>query len=177
MTPTDGDVIARVLEGDVDAYGILVDRYQGRFARFATRMLGSREDAEEAMQDAFFRAYQALGRYRDRERFDSWLYRILVNRCRSMLAKRNRRLSLDRETAEDPAPPPDTELDERDHATRLVHELPEEQREVFLLRFVDDLSYEEIAAITGVGVSALKMRIKRGIDRLRQLLAEDPSDG
>ena len=177
MTPTDRAVIARVLEGDVDAYGILVDRYQGRFARFATRMLGSREDAEEAMQDAFLRAYQALGRYHDRERFDSWLYRILVNRCRSILAKRRRRVSLDRAIAEDPAPPPDTELVERDHATSLVRELPEEQREVFLLRFVDDLSYEAIAAITGVGVSALRMRVKRGLERLRQLLPEEPGDG
>ena len=176
MTPTDRDVIARVLEGDVDAYGILVDRYQGRFARFATRMLGSREDAEEAMQDAFLRAYQALGRYRDRERFDSWLYRILVNRCRSILAKRRRRVALDRAVDEDPAPPPDTELVERDHAARLVHRLPEEQREVFLLHFVDDLSYEEIAAITGVGASALRMRVKRGLDQLRRLL-EERGDG
>lgn len=172
MTPSDGDVIARVLAGDVTAFGILVDRYQGRFARFATRMLGTREDAEEALQDAFLRAYRALGRYQDRERFASWFYRILVNRCRSALARRRPRDVTDDAAAESHGPAPDRALIERDQAAWLLDRLPAEQREVFLLHYVEELSYEEIAVITGVRVSALKMRIKRGLARLRQLVGE-----
>jgi RNA polymerase sigma-70 factor, ECF subfamily len=172
VTPSDGDVIARVLAGDVDAFGILVDRYQGRFTRFATRMLGTREDAEEALQDAFLRAYRALGRYQDRERFASWFYRILVNRCRSALTRRPPTDATDDAAAEPHGPAPDADLIERDQAAWLLDRLPAEQREVFLLHYVEELSYAEIAVITGVRVSALKMRIKRGLARLRQFLGE-----
>ena len=173
MTPTAGEVIARVLAGDVDAYGIIVDRYQDRFARFANRMLGNREDAEEALQDAFLRAYRALGRYQDRERFASWFYRILVNRCRSILARRaSGSEPLDAAAPIRDAPPFDGGLAARDHAAWLVGRLPADQREIVLLRYMEDLSYEEIAAITGLGVSALKMRVQRGLARLRDLLGE-----
>ena len=97
-------MIARVLSGDVDAFGIIVDRYSGRFARFATRMLGSHEDGEEALQDSFLRAYRALGTYRDREQFASWFYRILVNRCRSRLAQRRRRDAVEERLGDHDAP-------------------------------------------------------------------------
>ncbi len=171
MTPTDGDVIARVLAGDVDAYGIIVERYHGRFARFATRMLGSAEDAEEALQDAFLRAYRALGAYRDRERFASWFYRILVNRCRSRLVQRRRQHAVERPLAGHDGAVTDADVAAPEHTAWLLSQLPPEQREVFLLHYVEDLSYEDIALITGMGVSALKMRVKRGLERLRQLLA------
>ena len=172
MTPTDRDVIARVLAGDVDAYGIIVDRYSGRFARFATRMLGSREDAEEALQDSFLRAYRALGAYRDRERFASWFYRILVNRCRSRLAQRRRQRAVAEPIADHDGPTGVEGGAAREQADWILSRLPADQRELFLLRYVEDLSYEDMAAITGVGVSALKMRVKRGLEQLRQLLRE-----
>jgi RNA polymerase sigma-70 factor, ECF subfamily len=176
VTPTDADVIARVLAGDIDAYGILVDRYHRRFARFATRMLGSQEDAEEALQDSFLRAYRGLARYQDRERFASWLYRILVNRCRSMLARRRSQETRPTITVDEDEPPADAELVQTDHANWILGNLPAEQREVFLLRYVEDLSFEEISAITGVGLSALKMRVKRGLERLRNVVQENGDD-
>jgi RNA polymerase sigma-70 factor (ECF subfamily) len=166
-------VVARVLGGDVDAYGILVERYERRFARFATRMLGSREDGEEALQDAFLRAYRALGRYHDRERFGPWFYKILVNRCRSMLSQRQRRGALER--AVSPLDPEAGVVDGDgggDDPGWLLRGLPLEQREVFLLRYVEDLSFEEIATLTGLRVSALKMRVKRGLERLREIHKE-----
>ncbi|PYP56763.1 MAG: hypothetical protein DMD40_09975 [Gemmatimonadetes bacterium] len=171
VTPTDGEVIGRVLAGDVAAYAIIVDRYHARFARFATRLLGSQEDAEEALQDAFLRAYRGLGRYQDRERFASWLYRILVNRCRSMQARfaRRSRSVPDFESGGRVAAD-DIRLAGREEAIWLIGQLPLEQREVFLLRFVEDMSYEDIAGLTGLGMSAIKMRVSRGLDRLRELL-------
>ena len=170
VTPTDAEVIARVLAGDVDAYGLIVARYQERFFRFARRMLGSHEDAEEAVQDAFLRAYRALGRYEDRERFASWFYRILVNRCRSILARRFPMEPLETAPPARAEAPVDAAFVERDQAAWLLRALPSDQREVFLLRYVEDMSYEEMADITGLGVSALKMRVKRGLEHLRDRL-------
>src|SRR5215210_8389420 len=87
----DAELVRRVLAGNVDAYAALVARYRDRYARYAVHMLGSREDAEEALQDAFVRAYRSLARCEDPERFGSWLFRILVNRCRTAGARRVRR--------------------------------------------------------------------------------------
>src|SRR5580765_6829273 len=83
--------VRRVLAGDVDAYTKLVDRYYERCARFAIRMLGNRDDAEDALQATFLRAYRSLGKYQERDKFSAWLYRILVNQCRSIAARRTHR--------------------------------------------------------------------------------------
>jgi RNA polymerase sigma-70 factor (ECF subfamily) len=175
----DGALVRRVLDGDVDAYAILVTRYRDRFARYALHMLGNREDAEEALQDALVRAWRALGRCRDPDRFDAWLFRILANRCRTHGARRRRyeatfvrdeqvlRLAPhDGTAAMQGGPGWDDAVD------RALALLEPEQREAFLLKYVDELSYDEMAELTGVGVSALKMRVKRAADRLRGLLEE-----
>src|SRR3954464_7225999 len=91
MESSDAALVSRVLHGEVNAYAILVQRYRDRYARYAFHMLGNREDAEEALQDAFTRAYRSLARCEDPERFGAWLFRILVNRCRTMGARRGRR--------------------------------------------------------------------------------------
>src|SRR3954447_4876345 len=91
MESSDAALVARVLHGEVNAYSALVSRYRDKYARYAVHMLGNREDAEEALQDAFTRAYRSLARYEDPERFGAWLFRILVNRCRTSGARRGRR--------------------------------------------------------------------------------------
>jgi RNA polymerase sigma-70 factor, ECF subfamily len=173
---TDAALVRRVLDGDVEAYGLLVTRYRDRYARFAVRMLGSREDAEEALQDSFVRAYRSLARCDDHGRFGSWLFRILVNRCRTAGARRTRRErtvvhdemalldAADQRPAADPA--------WREEIDRALARLDPGQREAFLLKHVEELSYEEMSELTGVGVSALKMRVKRACDRLREMLQE-----
>ncbi|MBI1723180.1 MAG: RNA polymerase sigma factor [Gemmatimonadetes bacterium] len=174
--PDDAAIVRRVLGGDVDAYAGLVARYRDRFARFAVHMLGDREDAEEALQDAFVRAYRSLAACRDPSRFGSWLFRILVNRCRTREALRRRRtrtfvrdeLALERAGA--------TPVDEggawREEIERALARLDPLYREAFLLKHVEELEYEEMARLTGARVSALKMRVKRACDRLRDLLQE-----
>jgi RNA polymerase sigma-70 factor, ECF subfamily len=175
---SDRAIIEQVLAGDVEAYSRLVDRYYDRCARIAVRILGNREDAEEALQDAFLRAFRALEDYEDRERFAAWLTRILVNQCRTMLARTRRREAVFLDV--DPR-----ELDlvidgsarlgawpELEHA---LAQLPLEQREAVVLKYADDLTYEEMARITGAGESALKMRVQRAFARLRTLLQEVPS--
>ena len=91
---SDRATIDQVLAGDVAAFARLVDHHYDRCARVALRILGNREDAEEVIQDAFLRAFRALASYEDRERFSAWLTRILVNQCRTMLARTHRRESV-----------------------------------------------------------------------------------
>src|SRR3954452_14326425 len=91
MDSSDAALVARVLHGEVNAYSALVSRYRDKYARYAVHMLGNREDAEEALQDAFTRAYRSLARCEDPERFGAWLFRILLNRCRTIGARRSRR--------------------------------------------------------------------------------------
>ena len=184
MTPTDAEVVHRVLAGEVDAYQILVDRYYDRYARYAVRMVGNREDAEEALQDAFLRAYHALGRYEERERFGGWLLRIVVNECRSAATRGRRRehrfpdvdeaawTAAEAAASESPADATDR-LALREELSRALAVLPADQREALLLKYAEDMSYDEIAAATGAGTSALKMRVKRACERLQVLLRED----
>jgi RNA polymerase sigma-70 factor (ECF subfamily) len=165
-----------VLGGDVDAFSVLVHRYRDRYARYAFHMLGNREDAEEALQDAFTRAYRSLARCEDPERFGAWLFRILVNRCRTTGARRTRRsrtFVTDEGAllgASEDHPAEATAW--REEIDRALQRLRADQREAFLLKYVEDLGYDEMSQLTGVGVSALKMRVMRACDRLRELLSE-----
>jgi RNA polymerase sigma-70 factor (ECF subfamily) len=175
---SDRAIIEQVLGGDVEAYSRLVDRHYDRCARIAVRILGNREDAEEALQDAFLRAFRALEDYEDRERFAAWLTRILVNQCRTMLERTRRReavfLDVDPRALDLVADgsPRGGAWPELEHA---LAQLPLEQREAVVLKYADDLTYEEMARITGAGESALKMRVQRAFARLRALLQEVPS--
>ncbi len=173
---TDATIVAQVLGGDVEAYAILVERYRPRLSRYAVRMLGNREDAQEALQDAFIRAYRAIGRCDDPERFGSWLFSILVNRCRTAGARSTRRgrtfISDEVATRSAAEPHPAEQSAWREEIERALAQIDPDQREAFLLKHVEGLSYEEMADMTNVGVSALKMRVKRACDRLRGLLQE-----
>lgn len=177
---SDALIVRRVLDGDIEAFAILVARYSDRCARCAARIVGNREDAEEAVQDAFVRAYEALGDYRERDRFRAWLFRILVNQCRSVVARSARRELTFPDLDPDGAGSAPAEgsfavaeqLADRDRLERALERLVPGQREAVVLHLGEELTYDEMAAVTGVGVSALKMRVARGVARLRALLTE-----
>jgi len=172
---TDADLVRRAAAGGTRPFEMLVDRHYDRCLRFAWRQLGTRADAEEAVQDAFVRAHRALATCAP-ERFRPWLMSILVNRCRNYAA-RARRLAqrfapLDETGIEASAAAPEQRTDDFDGSAvaRAVAALSPALREVFLLRHVEELTYEEIAAMTGVGVSALKMRVRRAGEALSRAL-------
>lgn len=171
---TDAALVQRVLEGDVESFAMLVDRHHERCLRIALRLLGNSEDAEETVQDTFVRAYRALGRYEEREQFAPWLTRILVNRCRTAMSRRVRHVKtfVNDEQAMAAAATRDGADGGmwRAEVERALAALPAEQREAFVLKHVEELEYEAMAEITGAGVSALKMRVKRARERLRVLL-------
>lgn len=178
-----GDQAARALHqlireakaGDIRAFASLVDTYYARCLRFAMHMLGDRSDAEEAVQDTFVRLHRSFSRYREEERFEPWLFRILGNRCRTAGGRARRHAQLvqygdvpDRAHGDQH----DSALAWRDEIAVALSALPVEQREAFLMRHVEALSYEDMAIATGAGVSALKMRVKRACDTLRVRLTE-----
>jgi RNA polymerase sigma-70 factor (ECF subfamily) len=170
----DQELMRRVPAGDVAAFEELADRYHAICLRFAWRQLGQREDAEEAVQDALVRAFRALRRGRLPQRFRPWLMRIVVNRCRSTMARRARRRRLLRLWASrnhrEPAPPPSLDDEVDPELLAALAALTPALREAFLLRHIEELGYEEMSAITGAGVSALKMRVKRACDQLLEML-------
>jgi len=173
---TDEELIEAVLAGDIDAFSGLVRRYQDTCVRFAVRMLGSRVDADDALQSAFMRAFRNLRNCRERDRFGGWLYQIVMNECRTYAARERRRdlrftpatNAIERAVA--PASETEVEADVGGHIERALSLLPAEQREAFLLKHVEELTYEEMSELTRVSVPALKMRVKRACDGLRNLL-------
>jgi RNA polymerase sigma-70 factor, ECF subfamily len=179
MVPSDALIVERVRDGDVDAFRFLVTRHYGGLLRYAMRMLGNTADAEEAVQDTFVRAYRSLARYDSSRPVDSWLWGILVNRCRTTGAQRSRRERLqdDASAAVADGDVPFVGSTGRHHEPRpelqrALEQLPEAHREALLLKYLDERTYEEMNAVTGVSVSALKMRVKRAREQLEALLRE-----
>jgi RNA polymerase sigma-70 factor (ECF subfamily) len=170
----DPEIIAAVLGGETDAYAELVDRYRDRCNRFAVRFLGDRDDADEALQSAFVRAFRGLAGFRDAGRFDSWLFQIVVNECRTFVTRRAHRAErFVRDDRESRQASVEHSADRTALLAEIQHALDQleiDQRQAFLLKHVEELTYEEISEITGVGVSALKMRVQRACMRLRALL-------
>ena len=185
LPPPAGDSTRNVLVhaargGDVRAFAALVDAYYARCLRFALHMLANRDDAEEAVQDTFVRVYRALPKYEEREAFEPWLFRILANRCRSAGARERRHAEFI-EYGDVPERPTTTGHDSaialREEIGVALAALPSDQREAFLMRHVEDLSYEDMSVATGAGVSALKMRVKRACDAMRERLTGVDRDG
>jgi RNA polymerase sigma-70 factor (ECF subfamily) len=177
---TDEALALRVsLSGDGGAFAILVNRYRGRLIALARRMLGGNaEEAEDVAQEVFVAAYHARERYRRGEPFRSWLYRMAVNRCIDRQRAQGRRPStaaldaLVHDPIDPGGGPLDTLLgDERDGSVQAaVDALPPKYRAVFLLRHLDDLSYEEIAAATELPLGTVKTHLFRARAQLREAL-------
>src|SRR3989442_2391932 len=174
--PPDAEVVARVLRGDTEAFGVVIRRYEGGLVRFATRMLGSRDAAADAVAERFVRAYRHLASCREPSRLRTWLYRIVANRCKSHLGRRAvADVSLD--DVPPVADPADNEAAvERAEQLALVGralgKLSPEKREAFVLKHVEGMSYQEMAAVTGERIPTLKMRVHRAREALLQALED-----
>jgi RNA polymerase sigma-70 factor (ECF subfamily) len=174
--PSDPEVVARVLGGDREAFGLVIRRYETGLLRFATRMLGSRDVAADAVAESLVRAYRHLASCRDPSRLRTWLYRIVANRCKSYLARRPSG-DVPLEDAPPVADATDNEaaLERKEQmalVTRALEGLSPEKREAFLLKHVEGLSYQEMAAATGERIPTLKMRVHRAREALLQALED-----
>lgn len=172
----DGDVVRSVLAGDIERYAVLVRRYRDRYARYAARMLGSVDAAEDAVQDAFIRAFDQLRQCREPANFAGWFFLILRNRCYAE-RRRNHRAGPAVHELEDlvSADQPHDRVERAEVRRALAQallKLTAEQREVFVLKHIEGMAYEEIAQVVGASVPSLKMRMHRAYDRLRQEMRE-----
>ena len=177
MQTLDPVTLRNAQQGDRASFALLVESYYPRALRFALQMLGTREDAEEAVQDAFIRVHDNLARFRLDAPFDPWFFRILGNRCRTLAVKRKRHHAVIDYGAPLPeiAHEPDIDLGGDTFARevqRALESLPAEQREAFLLRHVNEMDYEEMTIVTGARGSTLRMRVKRAVDALRVRLRD-----
>ncbi|MGH7616517.1 MAG: RNA polymerase sigma factor [Gemmatimonadaceae bacterium] len=179
-TALDATTISRAKLGDIDAFTAIVDTYYQRCLRFARSMLGNPDDAEDLVQETFVRLYRALPRYEERQRFESWLFQILGNCCRTANTAHRRETTraVDDDAAVERLPSPDVpgrafEDEWSESVRRALAQIPDYNREIFLLHYIEGFGYDEIERMTGVRQSALKMRVKRASDQLRSLLSGD----
>ena len=190
--PGDEEAVVRaVLNGAVDRYAELVERYQEMALRVALSLLGNVEDAKDVSQEAFVRAYQSLGRFRQGSKFSTWLYRIVVNACKDAHRRGTRRPLVvasvgqpDPEADEaenlfvvdvdDPTAGPAVQAANRElagHLSRAIGELPMKQRTALTLHHLNGLTLEEVAVVMGCRVGTVKAHVFRATERLRGRLA------
>lgn len=170
----DQEIITKVLAGDRNAFGVLIQRYSDPLYRHALGMTGSPDVAEDILQMSFIKAFQHLSEVRGR--FDAWVFRIVANGCKDWL-KNIRRTHLSYEEDDQPTSyaTPEEELDRtelRDDLDVALAQLPPSLREAFIMKHVEGRSYEEMADLLGTTVGALKMRVHRAREALQALLEE-----
>lgn len=175
--------------GDRQAFTGLVHRHQDRVFRFLLRMLGNRDEAMDLTQDAFLKAWNALPDWRPEARFTTWLLQIARNTALDLLRRRQRIefAPLDSETASDevgdPAPSPEKQFADRQRLSllqRALDALPADQREILLLRELEDMSYAELALTLGINEGTVKSRLARAraaaLINYRHHAGESPDD-
>ncbi|MEN3026621.1 MAG: sigma-70 family RNA polymerase sigma factor [Chlorobiota bacterium] len=182
---SDEELIAEFCHGDRElAAAQFVRRYQRFVYSIAYRYLGRYEDAQDAAQEVFLKAFEHLPRFERRSSLRTWLYRITVRVALSMLRQRKRAQWLRWEEAfadgEEPhaSTPTPEQLHEREEFERYFHRLlaslPEKQRETFVLRYIEGLSYEEISQMLGTSIGGLKANYFLAVRKLARALLNGP---
>jgi RNA polymerase sigma-70 factor (ECF subfamily) len=170
----DRAIVRAVLDGDRDAFRIVVDREQRRLFRVCLRILGRANDAEDVAQESFVIAYRSLRSFRGDGSLAAWLTRIATRQAFRHIATRHVAAGLDEASAIPMGRASSDPLalalaSERQRAVRLaVAALPKPYREVIALRFFGELSLDEVARVTGRPINTVKTHVRRGLDRLRR---------
>jgi RNA polymerase sigma-70 factor, ECF subfamily len=185
----DATLAARVLAGDSAAFELVMRRHNRRLFRVARSMLRDSAEAEDALQDAYLAAFQAMGNYRGEASLATWLSRVVVNQCLGRMRRQARRdnimpmVSMDSADEQEHAAMPSEKFDAPDQAfaraelravlERKLDELPEAFRTVFMLRCVEELSVEETAHILNIPEATVRTRQFRARGLLRESLAQE----
>jgi RNA polymerase sigma-70 factor (ECF subfamily) len=185
---SDAEILAEVAAGDIDAYGKIVGRYRGRLYNFVFRFVSDRETAEDIVQETFLRAFRKRKEYRAIANFSTWLFTIAGNLAKSELRRRKRwrffSLHRDDDSETGIELPDETyrpdKVVESSLADDQIHEaiaaLPENYRQVILLRDVEGMAYQEIAEIVDCPVGTVKSRVNRARLKLQQRLKNEGRD-
>lgn len=171
-------LVRRAQAGDTDAFATLVATHQQFVYNLAWRTLGNQQEAEDITQEAFVRAWRGLPRFRQQAQFRTWLYRIVVNLCYNRLPKLRREFEALGEEVMEILPSqrfdnPAVHVENNERRTFLhqhINALPEAQRLLIMLRYQQELSYQEIATIVGCPLGTVKTGIFRARVRLRKAL-------
>lgn len=181
------NIISRVLSGDTNAFEALVIENQRQVYTLALKMTGNEEDAYDISQDAFVKAYRSLPKFRGDSKFSVWLYRLTSNLCLDFLRSRKRRAAVstsytndedeDRELEiPDERFSPETVLEKNElrlSVNAAMEALPEDYRQILILREINGLSYDEIAEVLSLELGTVKSRIFRARKKLCSILMKD----
>jgi RNA polymerase sigma-70 factor (ECF subfamily) len=184
---TDEQLMLRVQEGHTASFDLLVERYKDRLFNYLLRLVGNRDDAEEIAQEALVKAYIHAGKYKTIAKFSTWLYTIATNLVRNRMRSRSRAPQIfslwskrgsegDEEKLIDIVDPNRTPEDKINDVelgeiiNRAIEQIPEKYRTSFVLREINQLSYEEIAAVTGLKLGTVRSRINRARNCFRQII-------
>ena len=167
----DSDLVVKATRGSVDAYNVLISRWERRVFNYLVKLVGNREDAMDLTQDVFLKAWQALGKLDDAGRFSPWLFRIAHNEAFSLLRRTKPQEELDEApVVVKPAgalAPVELSL----AVAKALDKLNADQREAVLLKIYQGFKFEEMAEILGVPVSTVKSRLYTALDLLKDTLA------
>ena len=180
-------LVQQAKAGDQNAFAQLVTAYESKIYNLALRYLGNREDAMDASQEVFLRVYRFLPGFQEESGFSTWIYRIGVNVCKDMLAKRGRRNEQPLEVPDEENESRTIEVADRRYEPEHIMEgvelrtvladaissLPEQQREMIVLRDIQGLTYDEIANILSLESGTVKSRISRARENLRKKLLQN----
>lgn len=180
----EGLLILQLKRGGMDAAGTLMDRYGESLMRYLHSILGNREAAEDVFQEVWIKVMRKIGRFRDDAAFGPWLFRVARNTAYDALRGRKRWWSLDTGSGKDEEKVPEVadpadfsrRVIARETVRRVMGELTPGFREVLELRFIEERSYDEIAAICRLPLGTVKSRLKRGLERLAERLGEARND-
>jgi RNA polymerase sigma-70 factor (ECF subfamily) len=184
----DRTLIARCLQGRVEAFGELVRRYQDRLYNSVYRFLGNAEDARDVVQEAFLSAFRALRKFRGRSRFFTWLYRIALNHAVDLKRRGKFLRPLSEASSDRPGHEPADRsvltnpawhldrLEEDERLQQALARLSEEFRLVLILRDIEEMSYDQIAEVLAIPVGTVRSRLHRARLELRRLLEEMEKD-
>ncbi|MGA7201947.1 MAG: sigma-70 family RNA polymerase sigma factor [Candidatus Cybelea sp.] len=171
--PEDGDLVAMTLQGNSEAFATLVERYDRAVYHLSYRMLHNVEDARDATQEAFFKAFRSLRTFRACAKFSTWIFAISYHACCDRLARRKHDASDELPDRADPAQGPEQQAIALDEASRLrqaIDALPEKYRAVVTLFHLQGRQYEEIASVLGLPLGTVKTHLFRAKEQLRRLL-------
>ncbi|KSU77338.1 RNA polymerase sigma-70 factor, ECF subfamily [Fictibacillus enclensis] len=175
-------LVTQVKSGNWEAFEGLVEIYKDKIYRLCYRMVGDRHEAEDLAQEAFVRAFVNIDKYSGSYKFSTWLYRIATNLCIDRLRKKKPDYSMDAEIpgtegatlysqVADADPLPEEEVEEKekhDHLQQEIMKLPEKYRTAILLKYIEDMSLEEISSVMDLPVPTVKTRIHRGREALKK---------
>jgi RNA polymerase sigma-70 factor (ECF subfamily) len=172
----DQALVMAALGGRAEAFGTLVERYDRAVYHLAYRTLRDQEEARDAAQEAFFKAYRSLRTFKPGAKFSTWIFSITYHACCDRLARRKRYSNEELPDRADPSAGPESQAIAGDEARRLraaIEALPEKYRTVITLYHLQGRQYDEIAQVLGMPMGTVKTHLFRAKEQLRRLLSED----